>query len=351
MNQHLILFKSVEQQNKEIMEQLIQENLDLRKKLLEAENKIKKISKISINEDELDRLLNEIDSDEKQQKQQPLSTNELLKKIENGGSDHVKELIVNGKINQNSYKTLLMKAAELGEYNLTQILCESGANKYANVALLNAKKYNNYHIQQYLYFQSIGASMGTQIKTKINEINTQNCIIEYLLKTMNKKIIEEITGTVINAIKNRAPISDDFLVLTWIYMEQNTKITTESELFKTVMFTIENIFSNQNKTDWSWFNKYLLKSNIWVRNYTKKTKQKSRRERLLQGRKGNQSNDKNQNNILFDIIIKKVKKQNEIIMNGTLQKELSEIWKNKKNSKNRKYWVDLKKFDIKWNNI
>merc|ERR1712228_253669 len=66
-------------------------------------------------------------------------------------------------------------------------------------------------------------------------------------------------------IDKKRSFPDFFLSLCWKMMEADYEEPQESNLFKVIMATCEDIINEKNKRDWYWMKQIMLKSHVWLR--------------------------------------------------------------------------------------
>eukprot|EP01083_Nonionella_stella_P020026 55563_1 len=221
------------------------------------------------------------DDDDKQQMK--LNWKELKIKMKAGDigfyRDFLNENMNSLEVNISDPKndnTLLMYAAEMGQYNIAHLLIQYNAdiniiNKHSKkTALSYAQQYGYYNIAVLIEFSRIGASLGAQVKDKIDTINRQDGIINNMLNKMDINTINDITAHLIDSIANKLAFSDDILNLCWASLYKILGIhPLQSQLYKTLIATYSDIVCDTaNKRDWQWLNDYFISSTIWFRRYS-----------------------------------------------------------------------------------
>jgi len=246
---------------------------------------------MALSEAELDNVLKQVASDYKQGddidemktvENIRLNWKDLKVKMKAGDIHYFREFL-NENINSfdinasdpKNDNTLLMYACEMGQYSIAHLLIQYNANinkvnkNTKKNALSYAQQYGYYNIAVLIEFSRIGASLGNEVKNKINLINIQDGIIQNMYKNMDKETINSIMNYLIDAISNRLPFSDDILNLCWYAIKENDNVSPlDSYLYDTLITTYKSIVSDtSNKRDWQWLKDYFISSTIWFRSY------------------------------------------------------------------------------------
>ena len=214
------------------------------------------------------------------------TTSNLKKKynplLDNMGSlldaqrDDVKSLVSDGKIAMddvgNDGSTLLMKACGKGDYDITQLCINLGAdidakNDYGHTALWFAQEYSAYDCEELLLFGKLNGNVSDNVSNISFNMNKQNGIIENILNEMNniikdknekRKFMDLLTTIMCNIISKKLSFSDDLLNLCWIY----NKNTDSNDLWKVLISICNDIVESGNKKEWYYFKTFILTSNV-----------------------------------------------------------------------------------------
>ena len=191
-------------------------------------------------------------------------------------TEAIKSMLKDGTIKRSHINELFTRAAGAGNYEITQLCINLGANlRYTNnnqrTALGEARDNKQHHIEQLLNFKLLKANnIGQKINNISNNIDKQNGIINNILNGLSligkqseelfNKILMEV---MINIINNKSVFSDDLLNLCWkIAEKENNGDPLKSELWQSLESVCSAIITGKNKRDWYWFKNYLLPSNV-----------------------------------------------------------------------------------------
>eukprot|EP01084_Bolivina_argentea_P303052 523169_1 len=194
-------------------------------------------------------------------------------------TDSVKKLIKDkvilmNDVNDNGW-TLLQFAAYIGNYQITQLCINLGANLHhknddGNTALEESQEAVMSHTEQLLLFSEMEASIGERIKTVSFSMNKQTGIIENIEKGLkligpqSKQIfMKTCIELMVSIISQKLSFSDDLLMLCWKYQQEMYTDITQSELYQTIRKVCRDIIGKKVKRDWFWFLKCIIPSNIW----------------------------------------------------------------------------------------
>eukprot|EP01083_Nonionella_stella_P023339 64549_1 len=307
----------------------------LQNEIKSLKEQLRKYEHYNITDETVDDILDEIDAKEKQETKSNNALNwyEIKDKLRIQDIEYIKNLIVTNVLTVNEKdpmygRTLLMYASMFGSYDIAELLCQIHADidltdNGNQSALDHALHFTNYHIVQLLQFTKLGASLGTYVKDKIETLNKQNGITRYSIKKLSKTNLKQLVKLLMEAIKDRAPFSDDMMHIAWQYLstQKNAK-PLQSPLFKLILETFEDIISNtRNKVDWCWLQEFLIPSTIWL---LKK-----------------HPNDDTDETLLFDELLTRVHKETQKQYKIHLLKDINRI-----KEKNEGLWNELKAFEI-----
>lgn len=169
--------------------------------------------------------------------------------------------------------TLLHIAAEEGNYEICALCINLGANieavngDYEQAEVLAEYK-GWYHIEQLLLFASKDAAIGTEVNEYASKLNTQNGIIDNLMKMLeikkNKKVVQDtIVDILIQQIKSKQAFSDLLLNLSWRIVTKNSKNNPlDNNLWNAIKETVRQIINAKKEREWFWLKNYLLPSTV-----------------------------------------------------------------------------------------
>eukprot|EP01084_Bolivina_argentea_P317816 551061_1 len=209
--------------------------------------------------------------------------NEVESKLKNdtdGVKSLIRDKIITMKDQNAKGSTLLVNAAFFGNYEITQLCINLGADLAHDgggvTALGLAQRWNSYHVEQLLLFSEMEANIGERIKNLASEINQQNGIVGNIMNELNKHDIKQqqsfkqmTTEMVVNIISKKLAFSDDMLCFCWKVAQENGN-PLNSKLWKCIESTCADIIKGRNKKDWFWLKQCMLPSKIWYFK-TKKT--------------------------------------------------------------------------------
>eukprot|EP01084_Bolivina_argentea_P151036 263685_1 len=195
-------------------------------------------------------------------------------------TNYIKDIITKQNIDPNQtdarhdHMTLLMKSCAFGSYDIAELLVHCDADldiqseEKAHKASDYAELCGNYHIAQLLQFEDLGASLGSEVKHKINTLHQQNGITQCALQHLSEDALDEIVGLMWHCIDHKLPFSDDMMHIAWAHIKKRYKNGTDSKLFQLLLETYSKIVKDiSNQRDWSWLEHFLLPSTIWLNTY------------------------------------------------------------------------------------
>lgn len=295
------------------------------------------LDEIQENEDEKELIDNQEENNQKNKpkkiKKKKLDWEKIDDALRSHSADYIKDLIINHDINLNETDsrhkdmTLLMKCCIFGNYDIAELLincearidCKSDENDDCT-ALNYSEKWANYHISQLLQFEELGASVSTQVKHKIDLLHKQNGISQCALNNLNNNVLDGIVGLIMHCIDNKLPFSDDMMHIAFSYIKKTNKKPMDSPLFQLLLATYSKIVGDTlNKRDWSWLQRYLIKSTIWLNTYQFDTTRTLFNELFIGADKANKKLSK-------DLLLSNITKMRQ---------------------KHSKLWRELKKFYVK----
>eukprot|EP01083_Nonionella_stella_P094043 263768_1 len=205
--------------------------------------------------------------------------------------DHIKALIQNKSLNINDVnelqQTLLLIASEQGSYKIVELCINLGANikhtdYYGKTALDKARLHSYFHIEQLLLFKSMKANVGNRVRHTSNTIKRQKAITQNITNVLQNKydvitrdfFQDTIIDIMSQIIKQKLAFSDDLLSLCWTLVCHNDTNTDpfQSELWRIIASTCEDVIKNGNKRDWDWFKTYVVSSSVWYEQDTEHIK-------------------------------------------------------------------------------
>eukprot|EP01083_Nonionella_stella_P045237 121579_1 len=179
-------------------------------------------------------------------------------------------------------RTLLMQSAMYGQYEMCEVLLNMGSDihhrdKSNQTAIHHARDGAYYHVEQLLYFHSLGADMGQRVQLITKQINKQNGIIKNMFAASDSKhlSLDNIVQIMVHLIQQKLAFSDDMLAVAWMQTvhqiiqknQQNDEANAliDSDLFQCIAKASMGIIRNNDPKDWYFFKQYLLPSTIWFR--------------------------------------------------------------------------------------
>eukprot|EP01083_Nonionella_stella_P097695 274602_1 len=197
-------------------------------------------------------------------------------------NDFVKKLIDDGTVTMNDViddgtaqgTTLLMLAARAGNYEMTQLCLNLGAdinhrNDSGKSAMDFARRHP--HIEMLLMLHSLDANVGDRINDKSADLNKEEGIIENILSELeligdqSKKLFENIVLEIMINIISKKKVFDDILLNLCWKIQRERGNWFESELWKAIKSTCHQVIQSRNKRDWFWMKRCLVPSNIWYK--------------------------------------------------------------------------------------
>ena len=141
-------------------------------------------------------------------------------------------------------------------------------NKLGHSVTDEAIKHGQWSNVQQISLAPMGSSMKNQAKNEQKRIETSRGVVDKFLKqraVMCKDkedlLLEELLLTVIELIKQKAPISDSMLLLSWKYETSKNSNENENRLWIVIKATLEDVLQHsKNKRKWIWFQKYIFNS-------------------------------------------------------------------------------------------
>eukprot|EP01084_Bolivina_argentea_P226747 382976_1 len=162
-------------------------------------------------------------------KQQRKIFDKLVKAMTNSNINECKQIIESNFIDVHdrdlSNMTLLIHAARTGQYEMCEILLNMGADinhkdKNNKSAIDHSRDGAFYHVEQLLYFRSLGADMGNRVKSTTQHINQQNGIIDNIFRVIKQKknniSLNNVITIMLDIIEQKVAFSDDMLNIAWM---------------------------------------------------------------------------------------------------------------------------------------
>ena len=188
----------------------------------------------------------------------------------------------------------------------------------------------------------------SEIDTKYWHFMHQQQICNLFLKVMqnNKRAMNGIVNSVLSLLNKRLPISDDMLVLCYVYLTKQMQIDTDKTIidqYKTFVQLLKNsvkkglsIDNPCKKRDHLWFRTYLLDSNLWLQPYNNDSNNNNKQ-------KSSNDDDSGTNNLLYTVIERAANESLEI------GQKLLEINLKNEYENHRKDWTKLTNYESKTN--
>ena len=212
---------------------------------------------------------------------------------------------------------LLLLSSIFGAINTSKLLCNYGTDlnicdNYGDNAISLAKLWCNYNVIELLTMRNLGYFKTNTLKKKIEIMNKQNMIINYmkLIFNKNKYFINLILNFIKDATKKHQPFSDGLSLFIFEY---------ESNVILNEIKSIINNTNIKNKKNWLWMKHFIINSNIWF--YEKNLFKK-----------------------VLNLLKMETLKQNEMYLVEKINKYKSE------KKMNRMLWNKVKSFNINNNN-
>merc|ERR1712228_1058901 len=184
------------------------------------------------------------------------------------------QLIQNKTISMNDTdpngKTLLALAAYYGNLEVAKLCINLGYDINAS-STKAANDMSNHDVEQLLMLSKITGNIGERVKEKADGLNKEDGMIANVINELSKIKDEKLSfkdtliQVVTNLIDQKLSFPDFLLSLCWKMMETEYEKPEESELFKVIMVTCEDIIKKKDKRDWYWMKQIMLKSHVWLR--------------------------------------------------------------------------------------
>ena len=119
-----------------------------------------------------------------------------------------------------------------------------------------------------LLFASKDAAIGSEVNGYESKLNSQNGVINNLMKILetkeDKKVFEDIiVDILIQQIKSKQAFSDLLLNLSWRIITKNNKENPlDNDLWNAIKTAVREIINAKKETEWHWLKNYLLPSTV-----------------------------------------------------------------------------------------